>query len=152
MRCFHDPHVDFVQYCLSSDWPTKQFLHVLLGVGHSGAGHHKAWVRVVAALTQPAKPPQDKGSVTSKHSPAQQASSAIRQCGLKAPDSCLLSLRHLTAMCTMLCGCCPLVDGIAINQGPIRTTEQCAVLIQLCSDSGLGTQRVRCMGAVEAYP
>jgi len=72
-------------------WPTKQFLHMLLGIGHSCAGHHKAGVRVVAALTQPTKPPQDKGSVTSKHSPAQQLSSAIRQCGLKAPDSCLLA-------------------------------------------------------------
>ncbi len=55
-------------------WPTKQFLHMLLGIGDSGAGHHKARVRVVAALTQPAKPPQDKGSVTSKHSPAQRPS------------------------------------------------------------------------------
>ena len=58
---------------------TKQFLHVLLGVGHSGAGHHKAGVRVVAALTQPAKPPQNKGRVTSKHSPAQQPSYSIKQ-------------------------------------------------------------------------
>ena len=55
-------------------WPTKQFLHMLLGIGHSGAGHHKARVRIVAALTQPAKPPQDKGSVATKHSPAQQPS------------------------------------------------------------------------------
>ena len=60
-------------------WPTKQFLHVFLGVGHSGAGHHKARVRVVAALTQPAKPPQDKGSVASKHSSAQQPSYISRQ-------------------------------------------------------------------------
>ncbi len=35
-------------------WPTKQFLHVLLGIGHSGTGDHKARVRVVTALTQPA--------------------------------------------------------------------------------------------------
>ncbi len=62
-------------------WPTKQFLHMLLRIGNSGAGHHKARVRIVAALTQPTKPPQDKGSVTAKHSPAQQLSSAIRQCG-----------------------------------------------------------------------
>ncbi len=62
-------------------WPTKQFLHMLLGIGNSGAGHHKARVRIVAALTQPTKPPQDKGSVTAKHSPAQQLSAAIRQCG-----------------------------------------------------------------------
>ncbi len=62
-----------------SGWPTKQFLHVLLGIGHSGAGHHKARVRIVAALTQPAKPPQDKGSVASKHSPARQPTHTIYQ-------------------------------------------------------------------------
>ena len=59
--------------------PTKQFLHMLPGIGHSRAGHHKARMRVVAALTQPAKPPQDKGSVASKHSPAHQPPCNIRQ-------------------------------------------------------------------------
>ncbi|KAA6422355.1 MAG: hypothetical protein FRX49_07825 [Trebouxia sp. A1-2] len=65
--------------------PTKQFLHMLPGIGHSGAGHHKARMRVVAALTQPAKPPQDKGSVASKHSPAHQPPYAIGAAATEAP-------------------------------------------------------------------
>ena len=43
---------------------------MLLGVGNRSAGDHKGGVGPVEALTQPPQPPQNKGCVAAKHSPA----------------------------------------------------------------------------------
>ena len=60
---------------------------MLLWVGNSGAGDHKGGVGIVLALTQPTKPPQNKGCVAAKHSPAPKLNHVPPQSILISADS-----------------------------------------------------------------